>query len=115
VTVDVEKLRELLDKVEECRHRTPVPWMTSAESGDYGRNQPVDHEGCQSWPWANEEEMVLAYALRNEAPALLDRLERLEAVAAAAKDPAMFDIADDKAMYEAHKRMVAALARLEES
>jgi len=52
---------------------TPGPWPTPEEAGDpYDSRIPVDHEGCEVWPWKREEDMRLAYAAPEMAELLIE-------------------------------------------
>jgi hypothetical protein len=53
---------------------SPGPWLTPQERGSpYADEEhcPVDHEGCDTWPWRRAEDMVFAYAARTDRPALV--------------------------------------------
>ena len=70
------ELAELLAACAADEGSVPAPWATPAETGDYGKRQPVDHEGCAEWPWRSGADMRLAYWLRNHADEILADLER---------------------------------------
>ena len=85
-----------MDWLDEIRAReaaaTPGPWRTPEEAGDaYAAPAPVtgiwnhdmvlDHEGCDVWPWAREEDMLFAYKARDDIPRLLAEIDRLRAAA----------------------------------
>jgi hypothetical protein len=67
-----DEVRDLLEGT------TPKPWLTPAEAGGPYEVKVLDHEGCQVWPWAQEEDMVLAYRAPTLADYLLQALELLE-------------------------------------
>ena len=53
---------------------TPGPWRNEKKPGEwsyYDDRAPVDHEGCEDWPWHRKEDMDFAYAARDDIPALL--------------------------------------------
>lgn len=66
------------------RKAWPAPWplVADLEANDgwgnryYDTRRPLDHEGCDVWPWHDEETMNFAYTLRNNAKELL-RLARI--------------------------------------
>ena len=59
---------ELIAEAREmCAKATPGPWNTD--------NPPVDHEGCEIWPWHYKDDMEFAYYARTAVPKLLDALE----------------------------------------
>lgn len=65
---------------------TPGPWPTPAEAGDpYDERIPVDHEGCQVWPWGSSDDMEFAYKARADVPDLIAEVRRLNVALTAAK------------------------------
>lgn len=73
-----------MKKIDAIRAReqaaTKGPWLTPKEGGGltpkegrgpYAAPNPVDHEGCDVWPWDSEENMVFAYKARTDIPLLL--------------------------------------------
>jgi hypothetical protein len=47
----------------------PRPWRTPDETSDV-EAYPVDHEGCEVWPWHGNGDMRFAYFLVNHADAI---------------------------------------------
>ena len=75
--LDLAAIKERYEKAK------PEPWLTpkeDAESEPDGRfdRVPVDHEGCDVWPWDTEEDMVFAYKARTDIPDLVAEVERLQ-------------------------------------
>ncbi len=68
-----------LDEMEkEVKCTTKGPWLTPREAGDpYDKRVPLDHEGCNIWPWAEEEDMVFAYNSRINVPRLIAEVRAL--------------------------------------
>lgn len=70
--LDLEPIKKRLEAASE------PPWLTPEQAGDpYHDDVPIDHEGCDVWPWHNESDMILAYAARTDIPALIAEIERL--------------------------------------
>lgn len=66
----------------------PPPWPLPGErrsppdgplSGNpnYDDRLPLDHEGCEEWPWNTEENMIFAYKAREDVPRLISEVRRL--------------------------------------
>lgn len=63
----------------------PGPWplpgerMSPGGSGgpNYDERLPLDHEGCDVWPWHTDENMAFAYRARDDVPALVAEVRRL--------------------------------------
>lgn len=66
-------MMEILDELERLeKAATSGPWLTPEQAGDpYDARVPLDHEGCDVWPWSLQADMELAYSLRNAAPHLI--------------------------------------------
>lgn len=47
---------------------SPGPWTKTEE---YDPRSPLDHEGCDVWPWTEKADMEFAYAARTDVPLLL--------------------------------------------
>jgi hypothetical protein len=58
---------------------SPGPWPMPEECGGDmdDRRRPLDHEGCEVWPWHTREDMEFAYRARQDVPDLLAEVERL--------------------------------------
>ncbi len=76
-----------LDAIEaRAKNATPGPWPMPEDcvgdgraSGNiyYDPRRPVDHEGCDVWPWERREDMEFAYKAREDIPALVAEVRRL--------------------------------------
>ncbi len=63
----------------------PGPWPLPEErvapsrggSKNYDERLPLDHEGCDEWPWNTEANMIFAYRARDDVPALVAEVRRL--------------------------------------
>jgi hypothetical protein len=71
--LDIDGIRARAEKA------TPGPWATPREIGDPYEVIVIDHEGCDVWPWYQEDDMIFAYKARTDIPALLDYIDKLEA------------------------------------
>lgn len=93
--IDDERLEAIRQRAEAA---SPGPWLTldeilanPAKPGDpwyttmggskyaptYDGRRPVDHEGCDVWPWGCREDMVFAYKARDDVPYLLAVIDEL--------------------------------------
>jgi hypothetical protein len=69
---------------------TPGPWplpeerrspgIYQGQSPNYDERLPLDHEGCDEWPWNTEENMIFAYKAREDVPRLIAEVRRLRAI-----------------------------------
>lgn len=69
--LDVEAIRK------RCEAASPPPWNDLLP--------PLDHEGCDVWPWYDAADMEFAYHARTDVPALLTEVDRLRAALATAE------------------------------
>lgn len=51
----------------------------AATPGDWMDVRPLDHEGCDVWPWEEVEDMEFAYHARTDIPKLCAEVRRLGA------------------------------------
>ncbi len=77
-----------------CEAATEGPWSRD--------NPPLDHEGCQVWPWDRAVDMEFAYAAREDMPRLLAHIEALEAERDRLRE-ALRECADDLHAEIAHR------------
>jgi hypothetical protein len=56
----------------------PPPWpLPGGRDSNYDARLPLDHEGCDVWPWGTEENMIFAYKAREDVPRLVAEVRRL--------------------------------------
>lgn len=78
---------ELGDIIERMNAASPGPWPTPDEAGDpYDKRIPVDHEGCEKWPWLHDDDMIFAYKARTDVPKLVHEIHRLRSRLALCED-----------------------------
>ena len=71
--------------LQRCEAATPGPWpmpeelaiKANGKPDYYDDRRPVDHEGCDVWPWERREDMAFAYRARTDLPTALAHLQRM--------------------------------------